>query len=475
MLIGRKRQVEILDRLCNSNQSEFAVVYGRRRVGKTFLIREYFEHNFLFHHTGLANADTSQQLLNFHSSLTRQVESYTPLSPPNNWLEAFQHVIDHIDKQPERSRKIIFIDEMPWLDTARSDFVTALEHFWNGYLSARKDIILIACGSAASWMIHELINNTGGLYNRVTERIKIEPFDLYQTEKFLQSKDIILDRYQIANLYMVTGGIPFYLERIRKGLSALQNIEQMVFTKNALLNNEYPHLLRSLFKKSENHNLILTALAGKTKGLTRKEIISKTKLPSGGTLTKILDELEESGFISSYAPFSNKKKETIYRIADFYSAFYHRFLKGLSKFEPGMWTNMQDHPSYRAWSGYAFEQLCMDHIEQIKKALGISGILSSSSSWVSNQSDPGAQIDLLIDRRDQVVSICEIKYSLGEYVITKGYAENLRNKIETFRRETGTKKALFLAMITTFGVKQNAYSGSLVQNSITLDDLFVTL
>lgn len=474
-IIGRKKEIKQLDRVKSSNKSEFVALYGRRRVGKTYLVREYFEYQFDFHLTGLANANTFQQLTNFRASFRRQ--SNLPIMPttPPNWFEAFQLLIDHLESIQHPQKKVIFLDELPWLGTSHSDFMMALEHFWNSWATNRKDIILITCGSAASWMINHLINNHGGLHNRVTERIKIHPFNLKETEDLLKSKNNVLDRYQILQLYMVMGGIPYYLDAISPDKSAPQNIQELCFRKDALLHSEFKNLFSSLFKNATKHEQVISALAKKTIGLTRKEIIQATQLPSGGTLTRLLGELEESGFITRYNFFEKKATDNIYRLSDFYSMFYFKFIKNNTHYQDEIWATAVDHPSQRAWAGFAFEQVCLAHIPQIKKALGIAGMVSYSSSWKSKRSKNGAQIDIVIDRRDQVVNLCEIKYSINPFTINKSYADQLRNKLAVFKNETKTKKSLFLTMITTFGLTQNKHASSLIQNEITMDALFESL
>jgi len=471
-IIGRKKEIKQLDKVVASRKSEFVALYGRRRVGKTFLVREYFDYTFDFQLTGLANANTEQQLTNFHIAIERQTE-ISAEKIPKNWIAAFQLLIDHLESIDEARKKVIFLDELPWLNTAKSDFMMALEHFWNSWATNRKDIVLITCGSAASWMVNELINNHGGLHNRVTERIKIFPFNLQETEQMLLSKNPAIDRYQILQIYMTMGGIPYYLEAISPEKSAAQNIEEMCFRKGALLTLEFKNLFASLFKNAPKYEAIITALSTKTKGLTRQEITQITGINGGGSFTKLLDELEESSFITRYTPFSKKVRGTLYRLSDFYSLFYLKFIKNNTNYDKGLWVNSIDHPEQRAWSGYVFEQVCLAHIPQIKKALEIGGIISHSASWKSSQSADGAQIDLLIDRRDRVINLCEVKYSINPYVITKSYSENLRNKIGVFKAETQTKKAVFLTMITTYGLAKNQYSMSLVQNQITMDDLFI--
>jgi uncharacterized protein len=472
LILGRKRELQTIKKITKSQKSEFLALFGRRRVGKTFLVREYFNYTFDFHISGLANADTSQQLFNFHNSLAKQSNIFYDAQPAN-WLEAFQRLETFIESSISKEKKIIFFDEMPWFDTKGSDFMMGLEHFWNSWATNRKDIVLIACGSAASWMINELINNAGGLHNRVTQKIKVEPFCLLEVEELLKNKNCVFDRYQIIQLYMIFGGIPYYLDAINPDLSATQNIQQLLFDTTGLLKNEFFNLYRSLFKKHEIYETVVEALSTKTLGLQRSEIVQVAKISSGGTLTKVLTDLEESGFIHSYTSFDAKGKNTIYRLSDFYTSFYFKFIKPAKYNSKNAWVNLLDNPVHRVWQGFTFEQVCIDHVAQIKKALGINGIQSYDAVWKGSIAKKTAQIDFLIDRRDQVINICEAKFSLDTYTITKEYAEKLREKINIFKEVSQTKKAVFLTMITTYGVEKNKYANSLMQNDITMDDLFV--
>lgn len=471
MIIGREEEIEILKSKFASSKSEFVALYGRRRVGKTFLVRSVFDGKLTFRLTGMAQVNLQQQLTNFNDAMQEQYPN-PDLKKAENWKEAFRQ-IGHIVEKSRQKRKVIFIDELPWLDTMHSGFIPALEHFWNSWASARKDVLLIVCGSAASWMINKLINNKGGLHNRVTQKIRIEPFTLKECNELLINKKISLEHYQLVQLYMVLGGIPFYWDAVEKGLSAAQNIDKLCFTRNGLLTKEFNNLFKSLFTKAERHEAVISTLAKKSKGLTRDEISSDSKLANGGGLTRLLDELEESGFIRRYTPFGKRTKSSLYQLSDFFSLFHIKWMKGQKTPGQKHWIKMIDNPKQKAWSGYAFEQVCLAHTEQIKKALGISGIGTEESAWKSTQSKDGAQIDLVIDRRDSVINLCEMKFSVEQFVIDKKYDAELRNKIGTFRTETHTKKALFLTMITTFGLKANTYSLN-VPNDLKMDVLFET-
>ncbi|MFK7984282.1 MAG: ATP-binding protein [Saprospiraceae bacterium] len=470
--IARTEELAILKRVDQSTQSEFVAVYGRRRVGKTFLIRHYYRNRIAFQLTALAHTSTTEnQLLNFHLVLDELPGVAKAAAPPENWLYAFHRLKGYLANL-KIDKKVIFIDELPWLDTDESHFIQALENFWNGWASARDDIILIVCGSAASWMINNLINNHGGLHNRITERIHLQPFNLKETEELLKLKNPAIDRYQIIQLYMVMGGIPFYLNNVKGNESAAQNIDRLCFSQTGLLRLEFNNLYLALFKNAEQHIKIVRALATKAKGLTRNELIKLTKLSNGGGTTKTLEELEQSGFIRKYTPFQKRKKSSVYQLVDFYTLFYLRFIEPSNPLDENTWINAIDHPQYRTWSGYAYEQICFYHIQAIKKALGIGGVQTSIYSWRSHKKENNVQIDLIIDRRDRVINICEIKFTLDTYSITKEYAAKLRNKLSVFRTETGTKSAVWLTFITTYGLQNFVYWGGLVQHDLTMDIFF---
>jgi uncharacterized protein len=469
-IIGRQKELEILEKASASDRSQFIAVYGRRRVGKTFLIREAFEQDFTFYLTGVANVNMHQHLANFHRAL-QKYNPDTAADVPQNWFEAFG-LLEELLSASKKDKKVVFLDELPWLDTAQSGFIQALDYFWNSYASARNDILLIVCGSAASWMINTLIHNKGGLHNRVTQRIRLEPFSLKECEDFFRSRNGVFNRYQLIQLYMVMGGVPFYLDHVDVGMSAAQNINKLCFQRDGLLVGEFEDLYTSLFRKAERHLSIIEALSKKAKGLTRTEIIEDTKLPNAGSTTRLLEELEESGFIRKYFSFGKKEKSALYQLSDFYSAFYIKFIREHHVLDENSWMSGLDTAQQRAWSGYAFEQVCLAHLGQIKQALGISGIQTSSSSWINTGPGSKRQIDLLIDRKDDVITICEMKFSIHSFTIDKDYAEELQDKIDTFRAATKTNKTLFLAMITTFGITRNMYSNGLVQNSLKMEDLF---
>ena len=470
-LIGRENERRRLQKFLSSPRSEFLAIYGRRRVGKTFLVKEFFHYKFDFYISGLANASTAQQLFNFDAEMVRQSHLFYD-SPSKSWLEAFQRLRGHLEAKKEAGKKVIFIDELPWFDTYGSDFMIALEHFWNAWATNRKDILLITCGSAASWMLNELINNSGGLHNRVTGQIKMAPFTLRESELLLQARNCVLDRYQIVQLYMCMGGIPYYLDGIEPGLSAAQNIQALFFENGGLLRQEFHNLYRSLFKRHDIYEKVVEALSAKKYGMSRSEIIRIAGIASGGTLTKVLTDLEESSFISAYPSLDGKQKNMLYRLSDYYTSFYFNFLEPSKRKVSTSWLQLFDQPAQRVWQGFTFEQVCLDHIWQVKKALGINGIDATIATWAGSTGEKGAQIDLLIDRRDHVINLCECKFSLDAFSISKSYAETIKSKIAVFREASSTKKAIQTVFISSYGVARNAYSDMLVQHQVLMNDLF---
>jgi uncharacterized protein len=472
-ILGRTSEKKQIKEIIDSKKPAFVAVYGRRRVGKTFLIKEYFDNKFTFYATGLANSNTKTQLVNFTVFINKCFN--TTYTPAKNWLETFTVLKNELAKI--EGNKIIFLDELPWFDTKKSDFITGLEFFWNSWASTQKGLKLFVCGSAASWMINELIKNKGGLHNRVTHCFKIEPFTLQETENFLQAQDVQLDRFQIINLYMVMGGVPYYLEQIKKGESAAQNIERICFSDNGILRTEFTFIFSSLFNNSEKHEKLLRKIYELGNRATRDNLIKQLHTLSSGDFTVKLNELEESGFLKSYTPLGVRKSKKIYVISDYYSLFYFKFIENAGKYEAGNWINRLNDATTNVWAGLTFEQICWDHTQNIKQHLGIAGVYSETSTW-SKQNDGetnGAQIDLVIDRKDRVINLFEIKYSINPFEITKEYDLKLRNKVGAFIQSTKTKKTVFLSMITTYGLVNNAYYRSIIQNELTMDDLFGSL
>ncbi len=471
LIIGREAELRQLERSYQSKEAQLVIVYGRRRVGKTFLINHFFNKRFDFKLTGDFKADRQVQLDNFHSELEHQTSTSFP--KPKDWREAFWQLRDYIDTLSENEKHVFFFDEMPWLDTNKSGFLAAFEYFWNSYGSAKDNLMFIVCGSATSWMVENIEQNKGGLFNRQSCRIYLEPFNLYETEKYLESKNIDWNRYTITQAYMILGGIPYYLKQLNKELTFDANIDNLFFRKRAELWDEYEHLYNTLFSNSENYTKIVETLSEKRQGYSRSKISEKTKIADNGKLTKILRNLVDSGFVRAYPYFGKRKQNTFYQLSDYFTFFYLRFVKDNYGKDEHYWSNSLDNPSRAAWEGFTFEQVCKDHFRQIKKKIGISGILCSESGWSVPATDEhsGAQIDMLIDRRDKVISICEMKFANNEYQITKDYDEKLRNKISIFRTVTKTKKALQLVMITTYGLTRGMYSNG-IQCQVVLDDLF---
>jgi uncharacterized protein len=473
-IIGRQKQIAQLTSAIESDRPEMVAVIGRRRVGKTFLIQNVYEQRLAFELIGVQYNTQKEQLMLFMERMTKYFPLYFVKKRPTSWLEAFFMLSEAIDKAGFKEKKVIFFDELPWLGTKRSDFLKGLSWFWNSW-ATRQQIVVVICGSAASWMIGKVINDRGGLHNRVTKLVYLYPFTLAETEAFFKLRKVRLNRYQTVQVYMAMGGIPMYLDQIRNGLSAVQNIQNVCFEPDGYLRNEFDRLFLSLFDNYDTHVEVVRSLANKKIGMTRTQLIEATKLTNGGMLTEILKELSQSGFIGVYNTYGKKTRESIYRLTDAYSLFYLNFLEPLGDNAHVDFTRLSELPKWKAWSGYAFENICLYHIDQIRESLSIKGMYSIATSFFALPKDgyPGTQIDLIIDRNDNSMNICEIKFSEGDYNLTKKDADNIDVKKQVFRYHTDTKKHLFTTLITTFKVVENANKVNHIDQVVTMDGLFL--
>lgn len=481
LFIGREKEQEQLKDYIGSNQSEFIAVYGRRRVGKTCLIQQVIGNDYAFYVAGMNRVTMEIQLANFMQGI-RKHRPDEPRPHVKTWLEAFIALESYLESLPE-GKKIVFFDEMPWMDTPRSNFISGLEHFWNSWASWRDDIKLIVCGSATSWIINNLIKNRGGLHNRVTHKIPLKPFSLRECREFFMAKGFRLSNKQIAECYMVLGGVPFYLEKLNKGEGVAQNIDRLLFDEDGELHDEFQSLYNSLYKNATNHIKIVTALATKGHGLTRKELIEKTKLSDNGKFSLMLEELQSCGFIRSYEPYLSKMRQkpftedrlspvTLYQLVDPFTLFHFQVMRKADAHDPNYWSNNQNSHVFSTWSGLSFEMLCLNHVEQIKMALGISGITANAFSWLGKGKDRSAQIDLLIDRADKTINICEMKFYNKPYAMTAKDEDDIERKVTSFIEATHTDKNIIVTMITAKGLERNEHSEG-IQKELTLDQLFI--
>lgn len=471
-MIGRKEEIRRVSALLDSKKSSFLAVTGRRRVGKTFLIDTLLKEHYCFSMTGIQKGSITVQLTNFAIKLSEYDGSYQPRTP-ENWQMAFLYLKAYLKDLDSSKKRVIFIDELPWVYTARSNFIQLLAHFWNDYLSKEQHFILVICGSATSWITKRIINDSGGLHNRVTEKIHLHPFTLAESNAFLVAKGLRLTQQEVTKIYMTLGGIPFYLDGLKKGESFAMAIERLCFTSNGLLHNEYHNLYQALFTNAELHQAIVTALAKYHSGITRQQILKELKMKNTGSFQRAIEELLLSDFIMEHNSFGKKKKGLLYRLSDEYSIFYHRFIRPNLKPTPGIWQQLAQSQAYKIWSGLAFETLCMKHVKEIKSALGISGVYTEIAGLTiaGSKENPGFQIDLIIDRKDNTINLCEMKFHSAVFSIQKKYYQQLLEKRQRFTDYTGTKKQVFLTLITNHGVQKNTYANEIVEAEVTLDDL----
>ncbi len=474
-LIGRERECEELKWAVDSRRSELIVLYGRRRVGKTFLVRRFFNDTYCFHYVGAHKQSRNVQLQNFREALMRY-SGDRDIPVMENWHDAFLCLERYLESCQEE-RKVIFFDEMPWMDTQGSDFVAEMEYFWANWVQNRDDIVFIACGSATSWMKEKLEENQGGLHNRITHRIYLRPFYLSECRAYLEEHDFEWDDYQILQCYMLFGGVPYYLSLLRPYLSLPENVDALIFRRGGDLSDEFNELYNALFRKADRYINIVRLLATRRQGYLRSEIEQATGY-SGGGLTKMLDNLERCDFIVAYSQYGNKSKQTLYRLADFYTLFYFRYVENNRTRDEEYWQHHFADHSVEAWEGFTFEEVCLRHLPHIKRGLGISGMATEASSWrfLPKKGDDrkGAQIDLVIKRADKIIHLVEMKFCENPFVIKKDYEQQLRYRKALFMEVTGNTRGPVHTFITPMGVAKGIHA-AIVHSQLTAKDLFVDI
>jgi len=483
MLIGREREKSQILELYESKQAEFLALYGRRRVGKTVLVRESFIScdSLYFELTGQKKMKLAKQLSNFVKAYQKTFYPKLKIMPPKTWSEAFGMLTDAINKTDKKV--VIFLDELPWLAGRKSNLMSALDYVWNTEWVKCPRVKLIVCGSAASWMIKHIISDKGGLHNRTTDTMLLKPFTLTETKYFLAEKNITLSLIQILQIYMTMGGIPYYLNLIKSGKSATEIISTLCFQENGLLFNEFDKLFDSLFDDSEVYKEIIRIVASKRYGIEKRNLLKQAKFStSGGRFNVRLNELVEAGFIKRM--IQNKKNEEYYRIIDEYSYFYLKWilpmkdqllLDNVNQY----WQLQMQTSSWKSWAGYTFETICLKHANKLIEKLELSSLVIGAIPWrfISNKNpneneSNGAQIDLILQRNDGSVTLCEIKFNLKEIIIDKTFRANLLNKVAAYRKTTKIDEHVFIVMVTCAGVKKNNYAKELLADQLVLADLF---
>lgn len=474
---GRVPERRLLETLVASPRAEFLALYGRRRVGKTFLVRAFFANRArLFEVTGRHDGSTADNLRLFADAMADTFHAGANLAVPASWHDAFRGLRSELERRRSKKKWVLFFDELPWLATHKSGCLAELEHFWNSWCSRQPHIILIVCGSAASWMLKHVVHAHGGLHNRLTQTIRLLPFTLQEAHAFLDDRRVRITRHQMVELYMAVGGVAHYLEKVPRGVSMAQAIDQMCFDPEGALAHELDHLFASLFASDELYVRVVRALAQSHQGISRQDLLRAVDLTSGGGANRILENLEEAGFIETAIPFGRAQRDRFYRLVDEFSLFHFRWLEGRRRTKRGDWSSFRGTPSWNAWSGLAFESLCLKHVDAIERALGISGMRTETSSWRYHGrggNHHGAQIDLLIDRADELISVCELKHTVNPFTITKRYADDLRRKLAIFKQTTGTRKGLQLVLVTTAGLIDNAQARDMVDHHVELDSFWM--
>lgn len=473
-MIGRKEQTVLMQETLSIPKSSFVALTGRRRIGKTYLINQVYRSNFCLSVTGIQGASLAVQIANFYEKIKEAFPSLLlPNKAPKTWQEVFFILKKGLISLPTDKKQVIFIDELPWICSHKSGFLQLLAHLWNDYLSNQPHFILVICGSSTSWIHQKVFADKGGLHNRVTHRIHLQPFTIKEAKAFFEGNNVRLTENNIALLYMILGGIPFYLEQVKSGESPTVCIERLCFSESGVLRYEYQHLYKALFENAQQHEAIVSVLATAKGGLSREELIQQSKVQAGGPFTRTIEDLILSGFVLEETPFQRKKRGSLYRLIDEYSIFYHRFMRTNRTKQEGIWQQIAASQAYKIWTGYAFELLCLRHIPEVKRALGIQGIYSEVSSFRYQEAgNEGIKVDLLIDRKDNCINLCECKFYDVPFKVTANYAQQLNNRKGIFRAVTETRKTIFTTLISNYPVISNEYSLEAIDKSISMQSFF---
>jgi AAA+ ATPase superfamily predicted ATPase len=476
--IAREKEAHILDRLWDSTEAELVALYGRRRVGKTFLVRSILGQRIpFFELTGVKDGSTRLQLDNFAKVLSRVFYPGISVAPPKTWHQAFDMLVAAIDARPPDEKTTIFLDELPWLASPRSGLLQALDHAWNAELSRRPKVRLIACGSAASWMMKNVINAKGGLYNRVTRRVHLRPFSMLEAAAYLKSRGVRFTPMQMITTYLALGGVPYYLRLIEPELSAMQALHAVCLAPEAPLSDEFDRVFASLFEHDHEHQKIVKELAKHRYGVERKKLVKLLGKRSGGRLSNRMTELEASGFIRAFTPYGKDTRDTYYRLVDEFTLFCLRWMIPVTRKGGGYtasgWQSQIRQPSWHSWAGYAFEGVCLKHADVLQDLLAFSEVPSQVGTWRhvprGGRDGNGAQIDLLYDRDDGVLSLCEVKYRDGEYALDRGAARSLMHKLDVFQRRMKPRKRISLSLITSGSFRPNAWSQDLIERHASIE------
>jgi len=473
-LIGRENELQIMEQMMLREEAQLIAVYGRRRVGKTYLVKRFFNEHYDFSFVGNYKTSTSIQLKLFQEALEQY--SAVKVRKLKTWYEAFNALKAYL-MALQKERIVIFLDELPWMDQPKSNFLSAFSFFWNNWACSVKGMKLVTCGSATTWMLDKFVGDRGGFYGRNNRAIYLAPFTLYETEQFLKMRGFAWSRIKITEAYMVFGGIPYYLDMLDATQPLENNIDSLFFKHGTQLRGEYFFLFRTLFNEAPLYHRVVEKLAESESGMTQAELKEQLKLTDGGTLTTCLSNLQKCDFIRMYAGYKKKEREMMYQLTDLFTLFHLHFVRKDNGQDEHFWTNQSDH-SRENWEGHAFEMVCLHHLPEIKLRLGISGVLTNAYSWTTAarvDSDGSqwkkGQIDLLLQRADGHINVCEMKFCKGEYRITEAYDSRIRERIETFRHHTQTRDTLLCTFVTTFGLVRNEYAGR-VQSQVILEDLF---
>jgi AAA+ ATPase superfamily predicted ATPase len=407
--IGRKVEIAQLTALIDLPRPSIAVIYGRRRVGKSELIRHVTQGKNVLSFEGLEGQPKHKQIKNFLFQLSAQ--SNIREKNISDWPDA----LILLRTLTQDGQWIIILDEFQWMANYQNELVSVIKMIWEKYLSQNPDLTLILCGSIASFMKSKVLKSSA-LYGRTDYELNLHELNLSEISEFFPGKG----SDEVIDTAMLVGGIPKYLELISEYPSLYDALEPLAFSQDGFFKTEYDRLFASHFGKKPIFMKIIQTLATNPYGLTTGKLAKEMQVASGGTLCHQLDDLESAGFLHSIIPFDKPEGSKLrkYILMDAYVRFYHSIIRGSMKETTP--PNTQFHaimssPRYAAWAGMAFEFLCMRHHKEISRILGFHGIPYTAGPFFQRKTldTPGVQIDLLFERSDKILVLCEMKYLLA--------------------------------------------------------------
>jgi hypothetical protein len=467
MFVGRKNELRMLNDAYRSGKDELVVLYGRRRIGKSSLVKRFAEKKKAYYEfEALEGETTPGQINHFLQQLKKQIDD--PILDSvrfANWEQVFTYLTEKVINRKSKVKKILFLDELPWMAAGRIRLVSLLKYYWDNHWKS-KHVMLILCGSVASFMVKKVLHSNA-LYGRTTIEILLKGFSPEEAARLLSKKR---SREETLNYQLVFGGVPKYLEQINTSQSFNKNMNTLCFSPHGIMLKEVERIFYSQFREPRTYLKIINLLKNGIFSLS--EISSKTKIPSGGGLKQYLKNLERAEMIRSYIPFdrSGNSKFKKYTLADEFLVFFFKYmgpnLRVIKESSSRRLFETLTQNSFDSWLGFAFERFCLKHAGLLALVMDFADDILLASPYFK-KNDERFQIDLLYQRADRVITVCEIKHQnikIGTNIIPE-----MQRKCALLKVPRGY--ALEKALISLYGPDNSLKDTGYFHHFVTLDDI----